>query len=68
MKLTKAQSTELFNQHCGTGYIFIKTSFNTYHIADIQIGKTGKWYIGLDGRPLAQGLADIAKEVTDIEY
>lgn len=68
MKLTKAQSNELFNQHCGTGYIFIKTSFNTYHIADISIGKKGDWYIGLDSRPLVQGLDDIAKEITDTEY
>ena len=63
MKLTKAQSTDLFNQHEGTGYIIIKTSFNTYHIADIFINGNNDWYIGLDGRPLSQGLNDIAKEV-----
>lgn len=65
MKLTKRQLGEMFNQHTGTGYIILKTSFNNCRIADIGINKRGEWYLGLDGKPLVQGLERIAKEIID---
>lgn len=63
MKLTKSQLNELLNQHIGTGYIILKTADNNVHIADVSINRKGDWCIGLDARPLAQGLGDIAPEL-----
>jgi len=63
MKLTKTQFNDLLNQHTGTGYIMLKMSDSTVHIADISVNEKGNWFIGLDSKPLAQKLADIAKEV-----
>lgn len=63
MKLTKTQFTELLNQHTGTGYLLVKLDNKTIRISHINIAKNGTWHIGLDGRPLEQGLKDIENDL-----
>ncbi len=67
MKLTKTQINELLNQHTGTGYMIVKLNDKTIRISDIGISKNGNWYIGLDGKPLQQGLVSLANELLEVE-
>ena len=66
MKLTKTQLNMLLNQHLGTGYILIKTSDNNIRIADICVNSKGDWLMGLDHKPIAERLDDIARELSEI--
>jgi len=46
MKLTKKQSSEFYNRHEGSGTIIITINNNEICIADIHLGRDGKWYQG----------------------
>lgn len=63
MKLTKTQFRQLLNQHTGTGYMLVKMDNRTIRIVDLHIGRDGKWYMGLDGKPMEQGLKDIEQDL-----
>jgi len=61
MKLTKKQSNKFYNRHEGSGTIIITINDNEICIADIHLGRNGKWYQGI--RLLSEFLEEKSKQI-----
>lgn len=67
LNLTKASKEQLYNQHNGTGIIFLKTMNRELQIVEFYLGKNKKFYITNNAIPAIELTLALYGIIPDIE-